>query len=144
MMGSLSLKKIARIVKTENRKHDFIVALFQMYFEKSGVPRSNLIVMDNYNELQPDLVWVHNNFPVVVVEVMDPEVNIRDPTVRGRFEKLLVLPYIQILRPWYVVLTDGISMFIYNYEFKLVYQNDDLEGISSEEEHRIRKILFLE
>lgn len=144
MKEGLSLRKIAKIVKTEKRKHDFIVALFQMYFENAGVPRNCLLVMEKYRELQPDLIWVHNGFPVIVLEVMDPEINIRDPNARGRYEKLLILPYIQILRPWYVVLTDGISLYIYDYKFKIIYHVDDLETISNEEERNIRRILFLE
>ncbi len=142
--SGLSLRRIARIVREERRKHDYIVALFQMYLERAGVPRSSLLVMEEYKGLQPDIVWIHNGFPVVVFEVMDPDANIRDPAVRRRFESLLILPYIQVLRPWYVVLTDGISLFIYDYQFTLVYSVEDLESIGSEEEHKIRKILFLE
>jgi len=142
--SGLTLRRIAQIVKREKRKHDFVVALFQMYLEGAGVPRSSLLVMEEYKGLQPDIVWVHNGFPVVVFEVMDPDVNIRDPSVRKRFENLLILHYVRILRPWYVVLTDGISLYIYDYQFALVYAVEDLESISSEEEHRIRKILFLE
>ena len=141
---SFSLRRIAEIVKKEKRKHDFIVAMFQMYLEHCGIPKENLLIMQEYKGLQPDIVWIHNNYAVLVFEVMDPDVNIKDENVRKRFEHMLILPYIKVIRPWYVILTDGISMYIYNYEFKLVYSVDDLEKISPEEEKKIRELLFLE
>ena len=139
-----SLKKIAEIVKNEKRKHDYIVALFQLYLENLGVPKESIVVMQEYRGLQPDLVWVHNGYAVIVFEIMDPDVNIRDPNVRQRFERLVIYPYIQFIRPWYVVLTDGISMYIYDYQFNLVYQRDSLLDLTPEEEKSIRKMLFLE
>ena len=142
--SGLTLRKIARIVKQEHKKHDYIVALFQMYLERLGVPRNSLLIMEEYKGLQPDIVWVHNGFPVIVFEIMDPDANIRDPSVRKRFENMLIWPYIQILRPWYTVLSDGVSMYIYDYKFDLVYFIEDLEKIDQNEEHRIRKMLFLE
>jgi len=141
--NSYSLKRIAEIVVREKRKHDYIVALFQLYLQKLGVPRENILVMQEYKGLQPDLVWIHNGFAVLVFEVMDPDVNIRDPGIRKRFESLIVLPYIQYIRPWYVVLTDGVSLYIYDYQFRLIYQKDNLMSITPEEEKQIRKILFL-
>ena len=138
-----SLRRIAEIVVKEKRKHDFIVALFQLYLEHCGIPKSHLIIMEEYKGLNPDIVWIHNGYAVLIFEIMDPSANIRDPSIRRRYETLLVLPYIKVIRPWYVVLTDGISMYIYNYEFKLVYQNDNLLEITPEEEKRIKKLLFL-
>jgi len=141
---SFSLRRIAEIVKNDRKKHDFIVAMFQMYLEHCGIPKENLLIMQEYKGLQPDIVWIHNGYAVLVFEVMDPDVNIRDGSVRKRFEHMLILPYIKVIRPWYVILTDGIAMYIYNYEFKLVYSIDDLERITSEEEKKVRQLLFLE
>ena len=145
-MGSqnYSLRRIAEIVYKEKRKHDYIVALFQLYLQNLGVPRENIIVMQEFRGFQPDLVWVHNGFAVVVFEIMDPDANIRNPAVRQRYEKLIIVPYIQFIRPWYVVLTDGLSLYIYDYQFKLVYRNDNLLELTPEEERNIRKMLFLE
>jgi len=142
--SNYSLRRIAEIVMNERRKHDYIVALFQLYLENSGVPKENILVMQEYRGLQPDLIWIHNGFAVIVFEIMDPDVNIRDPNIRQRFERLLIYPYIQFIRPWYVVLTDGLAMYIYDYQFRLVYQNDNMAQLSHEEEKKIRKMLFLE
>ncbi len=141
--SNYSLKKIAEIVYSEKRKHDYIVALFQLYLQNLGVPRENILVMQEFKGLQPDLIWLHNGFAVIVFEIMDPEVNIRDPSIRRRYEHLIIYPYIQFIRPWYVVLTDGLSLYIYSHEFRLVYQKDNLLELSPEEEMVIRKTLFL-
>lgn len=145
MPENYNLAKIGNLVKNEKKQsHDMIVYLFQLWLEKKGINSSNLIILEEYKGLTPDII-VHNNEEVqIVFEIIepDPSWDIDQKEVRQKLERMLIRAYSYVYKPKIIVLSNGIKMLIYDQNCNIIEKIDDLSQITNEKEKYIEKLLL--
>jgi len=147
MENEYNLSRIGKLLRENKvrKTHDMIVYLFQLWLEKKGVPLKNMIILDEYKGLSPDIIVFNNNKVVSSVwEIIepDPQWDINNETVREKLEKMLIRAYARVYSPRVIVLSDGMSMFIYDSSGKLLYRISDLSKIDRKKEKQIEEIIL--
>ncbi|GEM_PF-3465918 len=150
-MPVLEAREVAKILKERTDlkpRHGIIIYLFEKYLESLGFEKDkDYKVEANIQDLDVDIITYDKDGKIKVVwEIIGPEDGdmLHNNGFREILEKVLVKTYAYVLKPKYVILTDGFSLYVYDSQGKLVkdVSTDDLYSTNSDYENKIRKILL--
>jgi len=144
-MSTLSLKKIGYLVNEGRKSHDFIVVMFKMWLTNNGVSEEKIMIQREMRGIQPDIVVLGEEGRIKSVwEIIEPDQNwnLRNKDVRKKLEVLIVKAYNHILAPEVSVLTDGISMLIYDQRGAVLTEINDLSKVEDDLEEKIKEIVL--
>ncbi len=150
-MGIQRVSDIAQILRTRSdikAKEGVIIWMFMRYLESLGFKRGeDFDIESNLNNVDVDIVIYDNNKrPVVIVDVIEPSnfSSLRDENFVKLVERVLVRSYIYALKPEFVVVTDGLSIFVYDKNGLRINElsSEDLSRVDNAFETRFRSILL--
>ncbi|MHA1664659.1 MAG: hypothetical protein ACTSVW_02365 [Candidatus Njordarchaeales archaeon] len=119
------------------KRHDMIVYLFQVWLEKHGVKKEKMKILEEYKGIRPDIIVFKEDNSLIVWEIIepgDPNYDILNPEIRKKLENLLIRIYRHILKPKFIILTDGLSMIIYNSDGQIIKILDDLSSTVADDD----------
>jgi len=145
MESNYTLAKIGLLIKEGKirKTHDMIVYLFQLWLERKGISKENLIVLEEYKGLTPDIIVHINNNVLSVWEIIEPDPtwSLSDQTVRKKVETMLIKAYAFVYHPKAIILSDGMRMYIYDGNGKLISEINDISEINVKKEKEIEQIV---
>ena len=150
-MPVLEVKEVAKILKERKDlkpSHGIIIYLFEKYLESLGLERDRDYKIEaNIRDLDLDIVIFDSDGNIKIVwEVIGPEEGdmLSNSDFREILEKVMIRTYAYVLKPKYIVLTDGFSLFVYNDKGERIEElsTHDLCQINSNFEQKIRKIIL--
>ena len=131
-----SFSKIAKLIKGKHvrQTEKYVTFMLKTLLKRRGIP---VLEELEINGLVPDLAIVDEDCVVSIIEVVSPEVDLKDEAHRRKFEKVVLSTFAYIIKPKRLALTNGITLIIYNSNLKPIRIIEDLENVSQDEEERL-------
>ena len=150
-MAIKTIRDIGRTLRERSdlkASHGVIIYLIEKYLESLGLVKDkDFRVEENINDLELDIITIDGQGRISTVwEVIEPDpiYNIDNNEFLTKIEKLLIRTYSIILKPKYIILTDGKVFYIYDKKGNRLQSLslDDLTAADDEFEEKIRKIIL--
>lgn len=127
--------------------HGIIIYLIEKYLESNGLSKGKDFRVEEYiNDLELDIVTIDGTGKISTVwEVLEPDpvYNVENQEFLNKIENLLIRTYSIILKPRYIILTDGKTLFVYDSSGKRVTELStyDISEVDDEFEKKFREII---
>ncbi|MGQ4891108.1 MAG: hypothetical protein ACP6IP_01330 [Candidatus Njordarchaeia archaeon] len=150
-MAIRTIRDIGRTLRDRRdlkASHGIIIYLIEKYLESLGLIKDkDFRVEENINDLELDIITIDGRGRINTVwEVIEPDpvYNINNDEFLTKIERLLIRTYSIILKPKYIILTDGKVLYVYdNKGIRLqALSLEDLADADDEFEEKIRKIIL--
>ena len=134
--GTFSFSKIAKLIKGKHvrQTEKYVIFMLKTLLKNRGI---SVLEELEINGLIPDLAIMDEDCVISVIEVVSPEVDLRNEEHRKKFEKVVLSAFAYIIKPKRLALTNGVTLIIYNSHLKPIKIIEDLEEVSQEEEEKL-------